>query len=132
LSALGPPWSQLTAYDLNTGEIMWQIPNGDVDWIDADEETGSPAPRGGPVPTGSGLLFVGTSSDRKVRAYDSDSGRELWSYDLPAASEGVPTTYEVNGRQYVVVPVGGTGSFSPQNQAPAGPGQYIAFALPAN
>src|SRR5690606_25744463 len=90
LSAIGPPWSQLTAYDLNTGEIMWQIPNGDLDWAEVPDGTGSQAPRGGPIATGSGLLFVGTSSDRKFRAYDADTGRELWSYDLPAASEGVP------------------------------------------
>ncbi|HLF10420.1 MAG TPA: pyrroloquinoline quinone-dependent dehydrogenase, partial [Gammaproteobacteria bacterium] len=132
LSAIGPPWSQLTAYDLNAGTIMWQIPNGEVSQLEAEgvTGTGSHAPRGGVVATGSGLLFVGTSSDRALRAYDADTGTVLWKFDLPAASEGVPAVYQVNGRQYVAIAVGGSGLFSQglQNAEP-GPGQYMVFAL---
>jgi quinoprotein glucose dehydrogenase len=132
LSAIGPPWSQITAYDLNKGTILWQIPNGDVASLAANgiTGTGSHAPRGGVVATGSGLLFVGTSSDRKFRAYDADTGRVLWSYDLPAATEGVPAVYSVGGKQYVAIAVGGNGLFSQGlDQPEPGPGQYMVFAL---
>ncbi|HZF29356.1 MAG TPA: PQQ-binding-like beta-propeller repeat protein [Gammaproteobacteria bacterium] len=132
LSAFSPPWSQLTAYDLNTGKIMWQIPDGDVSATSfAATGTGSHAPRGGVVATGTGLLFVGTSSDRKFRAYDADNGKVLWQYDLPAAQEGVPAVYSVDGREYVAVAVGGNGLFSQGLKYPteAGPGQYMVFAL---
>ena len=114
LSAIGPPWSQITAYDLNKGTILWQVPNGDVASLAAQGVigTGSHAPRGGVVATGGGLLFVGTSSDRKFRAYDADTGKVLWSYDLPAATEGVPAVYSVGGKQYVAIAVGGNGLFS--------------------
>jgi quinoprotein glucose dehydrogenase len=133
LSAIGPPWSQLTAYDLNEGMIVWQIPNGSVSDLQrfGVENTGSQAPRGGPVATGGGLLFVATSSDRAFRARDADTGEVLWEYALPAASEGVPAVYAVDGRQYIALPVGGTGLFSQGlRQEEPGPGQYMVFALP--
>ncbi len=132
LSAIGPPWSQLTAYDLNEGTILWQIPNGDVTSLASQGTTGtgSHAPRGGVVATGGGLLFVGTSSDRKFRAYDADTGKVLWSYDLPAATEGVPAVYSVGGKQYVAIAVGGNGLFSQGlDQSEPGPGHYLVFAL---
>jgi glucose dehydrogenase len=130
----GPPWSQLTAYDLNKGTILWQIPNGEVAGVPSrtGTPTGSQAARGGPVATAGGLLFVGTGSDRKLRAYDQDNGRVLWEYALPAATEGVPAVYEVNGRQYVAIPVGGAGFMAVKvpGQPPPGPSQYMVFALP--
>jgi quinoprotein glucose dehydrogenase len=132
LSAIGPPWSQITAYDLNEGTILWQVPNGDVASLAAKGivGTGSHAPRGGVVATGGGLLFIGTSSDRKFRAYDADTGQVLWSYDLPAATEGVPAVYAVDGKQYVAIAVGGNGLFSQGlDQPEPGPGQYMVFAL---
>ena len=132
LSALGPPWSQITAYDLNKGTIMWQTPDGDVTSLAAKgvRGTGSHAPRGGVVATGGGLLFIGTSSDRKFRAYDADTGNALWSYDLDAATEGVPAVYSVNGKQYIAIAVGGGGLFSQGlNQAAPGAGKYMVFAL---
>jgi glucose dehydrogenase len=132
LSAIGPPWSQLTAYDLNTGEIEWQIPNGQVTDLAAEghADTGSHAPRGGPVATAGGLLFVGTSSDRSLRAYDRDTGKVLWSYQLGAASEGVPAVYAVNGREYITFASGGNGLFGLRRGNEPAPGQYITFALP--
>jgi quinoprotein glucose dehydrogenase len=128
LSAINPPWSQLTAYDLNKGTILWQIPDGEFPGLAA----GSHAPRGGPVVTAGGLLFVGTSSDRKMRAYDQDTGKVLWEKALPAATEGVPTVYELNGRQYVAIAVGGNGLFPPRvgQTTPPGQSQYMVFALP--
>jgi quinoprotein glucose dehydrogenase len=76
-------------------------------------------------------VFVATSSDRKFRARDVDTGEVLWQYDLPAGSDGVPAVYAVDGRQYVAVPVGGNGLFTPNLEIPEpGPSQYMVFALP--
>jgi quinoprotein glucose dehydrogenase len=137
LSAINPPWSTITAYDMNTGNIIWQVPDGEVHNLAEKgvKDTGSHAPRGQPVATASGLLFMGTSSDRKFRARDADTGKVIWEYDLPAASEGVPAVYQSGGRQFIVIPVGGNGLF-PDNKefygmSKPGPNQYIAFALPA-
>jgi glucose dehydrogenase len=137
MSAMGPPWSQLTAYDLNTGKILWQVPDGETPGLPGADlaKMGSYAPRGGVAATAGGLLFVGTSSDRKLRAYDQDTGKVLWSTDVPSAVEGVPAVYEVGGREYVVVCVaGGAGLFAPRGgvglPTPPGAGQYMVFALP--
>jgi quinoprotein glucose dehydrogenase len=133
LSAINPPWSTITAYDMNTGAILWQVPDGDVAPLAqlGIKDTGSHAPRGSPVATATGLLFAGTSSDRKFRARDADTGKVIWQYDLPAASEGVPAIYEAGGREFIVIPVGGNGLFTNGFGMPKpGPNQYIAFALP--
>ncbi|MGI4880557.1 MAG: pyrroloquinoline quinone-dependent dehydrogenase [Janthinobacterium lividum] len=133
LPAMGPPYSLITAYDMNTGNIIWQVPDGEVASLEKQGITGvgSHAPRGGPVATGGDLVFIGTSSDRKFRARDAETGKILWQYDLPAATEGVPAVYEAGGRQFVVIAVGGEGLFSNGFGMPAaGPNQYIAFALP--
>jgi len=87
------------------------------------------------VVTAGGLILAGSTSDRKLRAYDQDNGKVLWEYDLPGAQEGVPAVYQVNGREYIAVPVGGNGEFQPRPAAgspipAAGPGQYVVFALP--
>jgi len=138
LSAIGPPWSQLTAYDLNTGEIKWQVPNGTVAGLPEIPEwkgpTGAHWPRGGPLVTGGGLVFVATGSDRKFRAYDRDNGKVVWATDIPASSDGVPASYEANGRQFIVIPVSGLGSnpvrVNGQAVMKQGLNGYIAYALP--
>jgi quinoprotein glucose dehydrogenase len=133
LPAVSPPWSTITAYDMNKGEILWQVPNGEVMTLAAQgiRDTGSVFPRGGLAVTAGGLVFVATSSDRKFRARDVDTGEVLWEVDTPAASEGVPAVYEVDGRQYVTIPVGGVGQFNQGLGLPEpGPGQYMTFALP--
>jgi quinoprotein glucose dehydrogenase len=134
LSAIGPPWSTITAYDINDGKMLWQVPDGEVTPLveKGVRDTGSHAPRGGPVITAGGLMFVATSSDRKLRARDVNSGAVVWEYDLPAASEGVPAIYQVGGRQFIVIAVGGNGLFtSGKDMTKPGPNQYMAFALPA-
>jgi quinoprotein glucose dehydrogenase len=140
MSAVGPPWSEMTAYDLNTGEIKWRVPTGTVigpPELGIPSDTGSHFPRGAPLVTAGGLIFFPTGSDRRFRAYDRASGRELWSIELSAASEGMPATYEIDGRQFVVLPVAaGSGMFAARFGGP-GPsgggrgsaGQYIALAL---
>ena len=136
LSAIGPPWSNLTAYDLNSGTIRWQIPNGGVLALEKDGHSGTGArdPRGGPVVTAGGLIFAATASDHKVRAYDEDTGEALWQYELPTGSDGVPAVYEAGGREYVAFCVAGAdglmlrGRPTPPSTPP--PSAYVIFALP--
>ncbi len=133
LPVINPPWSTITAYDLNDGHILWQVPDGDVLPLAKKgiTGTGSILPRGSPVATAGGLLFEATSSDRTFRARDAATGKVLWSYDLPAGSEGAPAVYKSGGRQFIVVPVGGDGEFANKlDLPPTGPSQYMAFALP--
>ena len=130
-SIIGPPWSQLTAYDLNTGKIIWQIPNGTVPGL-KDPNTGSQFPRGGVLVTAGGLVLVATPTDRKLRAYDGDNGKVLWEFDLPNVSEGVPAVYQVAGKEYIVFCVGGGAIDQPRitTLPAAAPGAYMVFALP--
>jgi quinoprotein glucose dehydrogenase len=138
LELVGPPWSQITAYDLNKGTIAWQVPDGEVTALARQGKTGlgSQAPRGGVVVTAGGLLLAGTSSDRKFRAYDRDNGKVLWEIDLPAASEGIPAVYEVDGREYIAIATGGNGYLTQPCLAsdppipPPGPSEYRVYALP--
>jgi glucose dehydrogenase len=131
--AIKPPFSFLTAYDMNTGEMLYHIPNGESYLTQQQGLTGigSQAPRGGPVATASGLLFVGTAGDRTFRARDAATGRVLWEHKLDAATEGVPAIYEVGGREYITIPVGGDGLFPHKGQPAPGPNRYVTFALPA-
>ena len=132
LTIISPPWSQLTAYDLNKGTIKWQIPLGGVSELEAKgiNGTGGQSPRGGPALTASGLIFVGTTTDRKVHAYDQDTGKLLWEHQFDAACEGVPSVYEVDGREYVAFNVGGNGIFGLRGSPKPGENRYVVFALP--
>jgi quinoprotein glucose dehydrogenase len=135
-----PPWSTLTAYDLNSGTIKWQVPLGDAPPVAAEgiRSTGVMMPRNGPVVTAGGLIFVATKYEGKFHAYDQETGNEVWSTSLPAASEGVPAVYEVEGQEYVVIcATTGKQADIPRDgpsQPTADPVQrsYIAFALPKN
>ena len=125
--AVAPPWGTLNAIDLNTGEYVWKIPFGEYPDLAAKgmKNTGTEN-YGGPVVTAGGLLFIGaTSYDRKMHAYDKSTGKLLWEAALPFAGNATPATYEVNGRQYVVIAAGG----GRPRGTPAG-GSYVAFALP--
>lgn len=133
MGAMKPPFSTITAYDMNTGEQLYHIPNGGMSQLveQGITDTGAQTPRGGPMATAGGLLFVGTASDRTFRARDADTGRVLWEYQLDAAIEGVPATFMVGGRQYVTIPVGGEGHFLGGLGMPApGRSRYVTFALP--
>jgi quinoprotein glucose dehydrogenase len=123
--AVAPPWGTLSAIDLNKGEIKWQFPFGEYPELAAKgmKNTGSEN-YGGGVVTAGGLFFIGaTNFDKKFRAYDKLTGRLLWETTLPTAGNATAATYEVNGRQFVVIGAGGG-----KGSAPGG--SYVAFALP--
>jgi quinoprotein glucose dehydrogenase len=105
LPAISPPWSTLTAYDVTAGTIKWQIPLGEVTALAEKgiKGTGSFWPRGGGVVTGGGLVIVPTKSDSALHFYDKDTGKEIYALKMPVSPEGIPTVYEVNGREYVAV-----------------------------
>ena len=125
--AVAPPWGTLNAIDLNTGKYLWKIPFGQYPELAAKgmTQTGSEN-YGGPILTASGLLIIGaTNFDRKIRAYNSDTGELLWEGDLPFAGNATPATYMVDGKQYIVIATSGArDKKSPQGAA------YVAFALP--
>jgi len=129
-----PPYSTLTAYDLNTGTIKWQVPAGGDDLRGASEgakDTGYILQRTGIITTPTGLLFQ-AGGDRTLRVYDADTGQVLWTAPLPAGSRGIPAMYEANGRQFFLVSATSSIQGSGAGRAPA-PGAvpaYVAFALP--
>jgi quinoprotein glucose dehydrogenase len=137
---VNPPWSTITAYDLNTGKIKWQTPYGDVPQAGPPSSTlrGNVYPKSGFVITGGGLvLFAG--NDSKLYAVDSSDGKIIFSKDIPNGSQGVPAVYQVNGREYILLTVSGAGTPYPEGAymppggvptpAPTLKG-YVAFALP--
>ena len=133
LSRLGapcspPPWGQLTAIDMATGQTRWQIPFGRVPlWggLLSPANWGAPN-QGGPIVTRGGLVFIGASLDSRLRAYDIQTGRELWSGAVPAPATATPMTFRhSDGRQYVVVAAGGHGGFGTSLGD-----AIVAFALP--
>ena len=130
LAAITPPWTSLTAYDLNEGTIKWSIPLGDVPELAAKgfPKTGTQYPKVGPVITAGGLVFTGTR-DRKVRAFDLETGKVIWEFQLDEALEGIPSVYELAGRQYIVFCASAQAGLTPSTQSPFN-GAYVAFALP--
>ncbi|SDL37282.1 quinoprotein glucose dehydrogenase [Catalinimonas alkaloidigena] len=120
--ATKPPWGTLNAIDLNKGEIAWQVPLGDYAELDGPP-TGTEN-YGGPVVTAGGLVLIAATRDEKFRAFDKRTGQLLWETQLPVAGYATPATYEVDGRQYVVVAAGGGKLGTPSGN------YYIAYALP--
>jgi quinoprotein glucose dehydrogenase len=98
----------MVTYDLNTGDIVWRIPTGVQEAppeYNIPNNTGVQFPRNAPLVTAGGLIFLAIGPERKVHAYDRATGKELWQHSLPNGAEGMPATYQVNGRQFVVLPV---------------------------
>jgi len=124
--AVAPPWGTLNAINLNTGEYVWRIPLGEYPDLAAigQKNTGTEN-YGGPVVTAGGLVFIGaTNFDKKFRAFDKATGALLWETTLPFSGNATPATYEVDGRQFVVIGAGG--GKDPKSKSG---GVYVAFAL---
>jgi glucose dehydrogenase len=125
--AVAPPWGTLNAIDLNTGKYLWKIPLGEYPELVAKgvKNTGSEN-YGGPIVTAGGVVIIaGTIYDKKIRAFDSGSGKLLWEAELPYAGNATPATYMIDGKQYVVIATSG----ARDRKGPQG-AAYVAFALP--
>jgi quinoprotein glucose dehydrogenase len=121
-----PPWGTLSAIDLDTGETLWQVPLGDdEDVVDPEHPVTGTENYGGPVVTAGGLVFIAATRDEKIRAFHARTGEQLWEARLPAGGYATPATYEVDGRQYLVIACGGGKMGTPSGD------RYVAFALPA-
>jgi quinoprotein glucose dehydrogenase len=134
LSPLGipctpPPFGTVTAVDMATGKVKWQVPLGQAKYrgitAPAFLDWGSPN-IGGPMVTAGGLVFIGAALDGRLRALDVRTGQELWQADLPAPGMSVPMTYMAGGKQYVVISAGGNSRVSPDLSD-----AVVAFSLPS-
>jgi len=133
LSPLGfpcnpPPWGGLSAADLATGEMRWEVPLGslpDLSIVPQAREWGS-MNFGGALVTAGGLVFIGAARDATLRAFDVETGRVIWSVELPAGAQATPMTYRArSGKQFVVIAAGGHSALRTKM------GDYVvAFALP--
>jgi len=123
IPCIAPPWGTLTAVDIGRGTIKWQVPLG---WWHEGLPPGTIS-LGGPIVTAGGLVFVaGTAFDPYIRAFDTETGKELWKAQLPAPGHATPMTYQIGGKQYVVIAAGGHAKIEQESQSDA----LIAFALP--
>jgi quinoprotein glucose dehydrogenase len=124
--AIKPPWGVLTAINLNNGEFAWQVPVGEH-----VELTARGIPRtgtenfGGSIVTAGGLVFMGGTRDERIHAFDKQNGKLLWEHPLPAGGYATPSTFQANGRQFVVIAAGGAGKLDTK----AGDA-FVAFGLP--
>jgi glucose dehydrogenase len=132
--AVAPPWGTLNAIDLNTGEFAWKTPLGEYPELAAKGlETTGTENYGGPIVTAGGLVFIGaTNFDKKFRAFDKDTGKLLWESVMVNSGNATPITYEVNGKQFVVIAAfGGYAGARAAGATSARPvGAFVAFALP--
>jgi quinoprotein glucose dehydrogenase len=122
-----PPWGELTAVNVNTGEIAWRIPLGVTDNAPPGKQNTGRVSNGGPIVTASGLTFIAGTDDARFRAFDSKTGKEIWTYKLDFSGHATPITYMgKNGKQYVALVATG-GSYL---GSPAGGDSLLAFTLP--
>ncbi|RFS26952.1 pyrroloquinoline quinone-dependent dehydrogenase [Chitinophaga silvatica] len=122
--AINPPWGTLSAINLNTGDIAWQIPLGEDPELKKQGIISGTENYGGPVVTAGGLVFIAATADSKFRAFNKLTGKLLWETDLPACGFATPAIYEMNKKQYIVIACGGGKLNKGSGDA------YVAFALP--
>lgn len=118
-----PPWGTLAAIDAATGVVKWQVPLGGMPGVPEEPKLGS-INLGGPIATAGGLVFIGASLDANLKAFDVETGAELWRGVLPTSVRATPMTYEAGGRQYVAVAAGGHGGITKADNT------LVVFALP--
>jgi glucose dehydrogenase len=131
LPCSAPPFGELVAVNVNTGDIAWRVPLGIVEELETKgiKNTGA-LNLGGSVATASGLVFIGATADKRFRAFDAKSGKELWVAEIGADAKAAPMTFlGKDGRQYVVIMAGGGHQLS--RTTPASGSNLVAFALPA-
>jgi quinoprotein glucose dehydrogenase len=116
-----PPWGTMSSVDLFSGKKSWETPLGS---FSPGKNTGT-INLGGPIVTAGGLVFTSAAMDNFLRAFDSETGKELWSFELPAGGQATPMTYTLNGKQYLVICAGGHGKLGTKQ------GDFVlAFTLP--
>jgi quinoprotein glucose dehydrogenase len=128
-----PPWGELAAINVNTGDVAWKVPFGVVDALEEKgiKNTGTPN-IGGPIATSTGLVFIGATRDKRFRAFDAKTGKVLWEAKLEAAAAATPITYRgKDGKQYVVIAAGGPSDAGRGTEFEGNFSQkLVAFALP--
>ncbi|RFM29019.1 outer membrane protein assembly factor BamB family protein [Deminuibacter soli] len=122
--AIRPPWGTLSAINLNTGNIDWQIPLGQTAAGEQHGVVTGTENYGGPAVTAGGLVFIAATSDAKIRAFNKHTGKLLWEHALPASGFATPAVYAVNGKQYVVIACGGGKLHTSSGDS------YVAFSIP--
>jgi quinoprotein glucose dehydrogenase len=128
LPCIKPAYGELVALDLDKGKVAWRTPLGSLEEMapGIGKLVKSSVVLGGPIVTGGGLIFQGGTLDRTFRAFSAETGQELWSAELPASAHATPMTYELGGKQYVVIAAGGSAKINEEKQGDA----LVAYALP--
>jgi quinoprotein glucose dehydrogenase len=128
LPCIKPPFGELVALDLGTGKVAWRTPLGSLEELapGVGRLAKGSVVLGGPIVTAGGLIFQGGTMDRALRAFSAADGKLLWTGDLPASAHATPMTYEVGGKQYVVIAAGGSAKVDEERQGDG----VVAFALP--
>ena len=124
-----PPWGNLLAINARTGDIAWKVPLGITEQLPEGKQRTGRLNMGGPITTASGLVFIGASNDRRFRAFDARSGKELWVTTLDMSAHAVPVTYAGrDGKQYVAIVAAGRSALNDDH--PDGTDALVVFALP--
>ena len=128
MPCVAPPWGSLIAVDMNEGKIRWKVPLGSMQDFGHKQPPIPPGSitLGGPITTAGGLVFIGGTFDPYFRAFDIETGKELWKGQLPNAGHATPMTFMHHGKQYVVIAAGGHDKISEETPSD----ELVAFTLP--